>query len=349
MPIRTTTIGAYPKPDHVPVPNWFDMAERDRAAPTVAYDQILADPQRDHIERLDRGVQEVVREQADIGIDIPTDGEVRREHYIYYHCRHLVGFDFAELTPQTMREGSWSARVPTITGPLSAGPAFLPADWRTAQAATDKPVKITLPGPLTIIDSTANAYYPDEAALAMALGDALNTEILRLAEAGCQWIQVDEPVFARHPDRALRFGLDALSRCFAGLPEHVQRVVHICCGYPSDLDMAEYPKADPQAYFDLLQNLDEAPVDCVSIEDAHRHNDLTLLESVSRLSIILGLVDVAKTAVESVDAMRTRLLAALEHIDRDRLLAGPDCGLAMLPRDLSVQKLRNLVAAARSV
>ncbi len=349
MPILTTTIGAYPKPDYVPVPNWFDMGDQRRAAPTTAYEEILANQDRDHTEQLDRGVREVVIEQDEVGIDIPTDGEVRREHYIYYHCRRLKGFDFNELTAKKMRDGSWTARVPTITGPLSAGSAFLPQDWRTAQEVTNKPVKITVPGPLTIMDSTANAHYADEATLAFALGDALNTEIRRLAEAGCRWIQVDEPIFARQPKKALDFGLDALARCFSGVPPHVQRVVHMCCGYPSDLDMDEYPKAEPQAYFELLKGLDQAPVTCVSIEDAHRANDLTLLESASKLSVILGLVDISKTAVEPVEGIRDRIRMALEHIDKDRLLAGPDCGLAMLPRDLSRQKLRNMVAAARSV
>ena len=118
---------------------------------------------------LDQATREVVREQADIGIDIPTDGEVRREHYIYYHLRHIEGFDFNKLTVATMREGSWKAEVPTVIGPLREGPPFLPQDWRVAQSSTDRPVKITVPGPLTIIDSTANAFYASQQELAFRL------------------------------------------------------------------------------------------------------------------------------------------------------------------------------------
>ena len=144
-----------------------------------------------------------------------------------------------------MREGAWRARVPTVVGPLSAGAPFLAEDWRKAQAVTDCPVKITVPGPLTIIDSTADAFYDDPQRLAMALADVLNVEIRRLAEAGCQWIQVDEPVFARQPQRALDFGIEALARCFHEVPGQTRRAVHICCGYPSKLDDEDYAKADP--------------------------------------------------------------------------------------------------------
>ena len=188
-------------------------------------------------------------------------------------------------------------------------------------------MKITVPGPLTIIDSTADAHYGDPARFAMALAAVLNTEIRRLAEAGCGWIQVDEPVFARYPDRALDYGVEALGRCFHGVPAATKRAVHICCGYPAELDMAAYPKADPSAYFDLADALEQAPVDAVSIEDAHRHNDLTLLERFRTTSIMFGVINIAQSRVEGIDEIRARLESALHHIDQERLIAAPDCGL----------------------
>lgn len=346
MRVMTTTIGAYPKPGYAPVPNWFDLGDARRAAPTAYYDRIL-DPERDDFtELLDRATVEVVHEQDGLGIDIPTDGEIQREHYVYYHCRHLAGFDFEELTKRVMRHGSWAARVPTVTGPIEARAPFLPRDWQIAQGATDKPVKITVPGPLTIIDSTADAHYHDERSLAFALADAINVEVLRLAAAGCRWIQVDEPVFARAPARALSFGIDALGRCFAGLEDDVRKVVHICCGYPAALDQDDYPKADRQSYVALAGALDDAPVDVVSIEDAHRKNDLSLLERFERTTIILGLIDISRTRVETVEEIAGRLSQALHHIDLERLMAAPDCGLTMLPAALVRRKLANLVAAA---
>ncbi len=347
--IRTTTIGSYPKPAYAPVPGWFGIRDVHAKSPTRTYSAFLRHRPDNAEELLNQATQEVVREQAEIGIDIPTDGEVRREHYIYYHLRHIEGFDFDNLTVATMRGGSWKAEVPTVVAALRAGPPFLPQDWRVAQSSTNRPVKITVPGPLTIIDSTANRFYGSEKELAFALADVLAVEIGRLADAGCKWIQVDEPVFARNPDKALAYGVEALDRCFARVPAGINKVVHVCCGYPSALNLEDYPKADQRAYFDFATTIDQCRVDTISLEDAHRHNDLALLERFNRKRIILGVVNIARTRVETVDEIRDRLIAALDHIDRHRLIAGPDCGLIMLDRPTAVAKLRNLVAAAQSV
>ena len=348
MALLTTTIGSYPKPEYVPVPNWFEIRDLRDDAPTTAYDRLLAARSHDHEALLDRGTREIVGEQVTAGIDIPTDGEIRREHYVYYHCRRLDGIDFESLSKKEMRGGSWFTNVPTIKGPIAAREPFLVADWRTAQSACEQPVKITVPGSLTIIDSMADAYYGNDRRLAFALADALNVEIRRLADAGCVWIQVDEPGFARYPKRALAYGIEALTRCFHGVPETVIRTVHICCGYPAELDTDDYSKADPRAYFDLADALEAAPVDVISIEDAHRHNDLRLLERFRTTKIILGVVEVARTQVETVEEIKTRLAAALNHIDRNSLIAGPDCGLIMLPRDIARTKLERLVIAAKT-
>ena len=206
-----------------------------------------------------------------------------------------------------------------------------------------------MPGPTTIIDTCADAHYGDERALAFDLADALNFEIRTLAAAGCTAIQIDEPLFARNTDRALDFGVECLERCFDGVPDTVVRVMHMCCGYPGHLDDHDYHKADPQSYFRLAQALDRSCIDQVSIEDAHRHNDLTLLEKFPNTTVIFGAVAIAQTRVEPVEAIAGRLREALQHIDRDRLIAAPDCGLAMLGRDLAMTKLGNLCQAAASV
>jgi methionine synthase II (cobalamin-independent) len=346
MAVRTTTIGSYPKPTYAPVANGFDQ-ERGAWKPTPRYDELPSgDPAA---AALDRATVEVVQEQVALGIDVQTDGEVRREHYIYYHLRHLDGFDFERLVGKVMRGGGWTADVPVVRGPIRAGGAFLPRDWRVAQTAADAHVKMTVPGPLTIAASTADEHYGDARALGAALADALNVEIRRLADAGCRWIQVDEPVFAREPEQALAYGVEHVERCFAGVDADVQRVVHICCGYPAALDQEDYPKADPGTYFELAGALDAAGVDAVSIEDAHRHNDLALLDRFTRTDVILGVVDIARTRVEPVEEIRERLEAAAARIGTERLLAAPDCGLTMLPRQTAAAKLRNLVAAAHGV
>jgi len=344
--LPTTVIGAFPKPDYVPVSDWFDLSDQDYAARWA--DEMEA--AGDEAEALfARAAAEVIAAQVDAGIDVVTDGEVRRENYIHYHCRHLTGFDFEHRAEETMR-GVLPVVLPVIVGPVVATESFLPHDWRVAQAATDHPVKVTIPGPLTITDSVVDRHYGDQAALVADLAVAINAEVRALADAGCIHIQVDEPVFARRVDDALDFGVDALATCFAGVPDPVTRTVHCCCGYPRHLDDDDYEKAPAAAYLNLAEAVDAAPIDRFSLEDAHRPNDLAaLLPRVTDTTVILGCVAIARSRVETVAEVRGRLLEALRHIDRDRLIAAPDCGLGYLGRDLAMAKLRVLVEAAASV
>jgi 5-methyltetrahydropteroyltriglutamate--homocysteine methyltransferase len=241
------------------------------------------------------------------------------------------------------------ALLPTVTGPLKARDHFLPRDYRVAQAATDRPVKITVPGPMTITDSIADVYYIDDKRLGAALAAALNAEILALAEAGCTWIQVDEPVFARKPDTALDYGFENLERCFQGAPDHVTRAVHMCCGYPDYLDQENFQKADRMAYLRIADAIENSSIQAISIEDAHRHNDLALLEHFKTTTVIFGVIDIARSRIEMVEEISDRLQAALQHIDADRLIAAPDCGLGFLNRELALAKLANMVTAAKAV
>jgi 5-methyltetrahydropteroyltriglutamate--homocysteine methyltransferase len=350
MPLLTTTIGAYPKPDFLPVPDWFGGGEgTDARRPTLGYLEAVQRMGEEAEALFARATAQVVADQVAVGIDVPTDGEIRRENYIHYHCRHIDGIDFGRLTATSVRGGSYTAELPTITGPVRARDHFLATDWHQAQSTTDRPVKITLPGPMTIADTTTNVAYDDEEQLGADLAAALNSEILNLAAAGCRWIQVDEPVFARQPTRALRYGVAHLERCFQGVPAGVNRVMHMCCGYPDRLDRDDYPKADRHAYLELAEAVDATCIDAVSLEDAHRHNDLSLLDRFTRTKIILGVVAIAKSRVETVDDIRARLAAALKHVDGDRLIAAPDCGPGLLSRELAVRKLSHLCAAAHSL
>ncbi len=349
MPLRTTTIGAYPKPDYVPTPDWFRVDGPGLETPTKAYDAYLQNLPDNIEDLLTQGTQAVVQEQVNLGIDIPSDGEMRRENYIHYQCRHFEGFDFSQLTRRVLRNGAWVAELPTITGPVKSRETILARDYGIAQAATGRPVKITLPGPLTITGSVADAYYDDERRLGTDLAAALNKEVLALAEAGCRWIQIDEPVFARTPDKALAFGFENLERCFHGLSNEVTRAVHMCCGYPDHVDQENFRKADRSAYFTLADEIEASSINAISLEDAHRYNDLSLLEKFQTTTVIFGTVAIAKTRVESVEEITGRLTTALEHIDADRLIVAPDCGLGMLNRETVRAKLGNMVAAARSV
>ncbi len=349
MPLTTTTIGAYPKPKSVKIPDWFDPGAMDSSTTTRDYvaaieklgaeaEQIIAD-----------GVRQVIADQVACGIDIPTDGEVKRENYVHYHCRHLSGFDFDNLTHRVLRGGAYETDLPTVRGRVAAEAPFLPDDWKLAQSFTDRPVKMTLPGPMTITDTAADEFYGDARALGRDLAEALNQEVLALAEAGCRYIQIDEPLFARKPKEALDYGLEHIERCWQGVPAGVTKVMHMCCGYPNHLDQEDYAKADPKAYFDLAGAVDESVVDTVSIEDAHRHNDLSLLDLFRNTRVIFGVIAIARSRVETVEEVRERLQAALEHLPAERLVAAPDCGLGHLGRELAMQKLKVLSAAAKSL
>lgn len=350
MAIRTTCIGAYPKPDWLPVKDWFQVEQGmtdSGGAVTLQYTKALEDGGDEIARKFDRATEQAVKDQVACGIGIPTDGEQRRENYIHYQCRHLSGFDFSNLTRRVLRNGAYETSLPTIVSEIRPeGEHFLPDDWHVAQAATSRPVKITVPGPITIMDTTANAFYTDDKALAFDLARALNHEIKALASAGCKYIQVDEPLFARKPEAALSYGIEALEMCFDGVDDDVTRVMHMCCGYPNHLDDEEYLKADPQSYFTIASAIDASTIDQVSIEDAHRHNDLSLLEKFANTTIIFGAVAIAKSRVEEVEEVAERLEQALNHIDRDRLLAAPDCGLGFLGRELAMKKLTVLCQAA---
>ena len=347
MGLLTTTIGAYPKPDYVKITDWFKLG-MDTPEPTKDYAAELRRLGNNAEEIFAKGTRQAVEKQIEAGIDIPSDGEIRRENYIHYHCRHLDGIDFDNLTERTVR-GNYAARLPTISGPIKYGGPFLSHDYQVAQSFADRPIKITMPGPMTICDTVADTYYHDGRHSGADIAAALNQEVLALTEAGCRYIQIDEPVFARKPQEALDFGMDHLERCFNNCPPDVVRTVHICCGYPDRLDNPDYPKASRDSYFDLADALEASSIQAVSLEDAHRHNDLSLLERFRTTTVILGVVAIAKSRLESVGEIASRLSSALNHIDAARLIAAPDCGLGMLGEKLALQKLKNLTTAARMV
>lgn len=353
-PLETTTIGSFPKPSYVPVRDWFDTAREtagmNTSQVTTDYTRDVQDPNNTHEALFVRAAKEVIAIQVRAGITIPTDGEVRRENYIHYHCRHLAGFDFEKLEHRVLRDGAYEIDLPAIRGPIDPrGPTYGPHDYKAAQGVSPRPVKFTLPGPLTIMDTTADCYYDDRPKLNAALAETVNREILALVEAGCQYIQVDEPLFARKVEDALDFGMEGLERCFHGVPDSVTRVVHMCCGYPQYLDDTDYKKADPDSYHRLASAIDGAKFDQVSVEDAHCCNDLSLLDKLPNKTVILGAVAIANSHLETVDEIEIRLRDALTHIDRDRLVVAPDCGLGFFSAEQAEAKLRVMCEAAARV
>ena len=298
----TTVIGAYPKPDYLKITDWFNAAGgTDTANPTELYQDEIKKMGVDAEAIFKKAAAEVIKDQLDCGIDIITDGEIKRENYIHYHCRHLNGVDFNTLTEKVARTGNYKCWLPTITNKISATDPFLIDEWISNQSLSDKPVKVTIPGPMTITDTIANTYYKSDEEMGYDLAIAINTEIKRLVDVGCKYIQVDEPLFARKPENALAFGIENLEKCFEGINQNdVEKITHICCGYPDKLDAVDYPKAPLDSYKKIAQSLDNSIIDSVSIEDAHRYNNLSLLSDYEQTKVIFGVIKIASSSIESI-------------------------------------------------
>ncbi|XP_022784714.1 uncharacterized protein LOC111325214 isoform X1 [Stylophora pistillata] len=350
MPLSTTVIGSFRKPSYLQIPDWFQPAYAENFP--SEYNRFLQNSSSTDIEELfTRAIREVIEIQSEAGLDVITDGEVRRENYVNYFCRKLNGFDFKNLCLTSIRDDAATILLPRVVGEVSAqeNEGWVWKEWKSSQALSKLPVKITLPGPMTIAHTVADQYYNDQNVFGAVLTKILSKEIKALVSAGCKVIQVDEPVLMRFPDEALEYGIDQLSTCFDGVTSDVVKAVHLCCGYPSYLDQDDYKKADKDGYLRLADRLDAAGFDEISIEDAHRHNDLSLFEHFKKSKVVLGVVKIASSKVESVEEIRSRLKQVLTVLPAERLVVAPDCGLGFLPTDLAKQKLFNMVQAAKSL
>ncbi|MBL1437003.1 MAG: hypothetical protein COB08_012515 [Rhodobacteraceae bacterium] len=346
MPIKTTCIGAFPKPDYVPIKDWFKVVHADESYTDTVVKSWTDEPAHEPL--FARATREAIETQIACGIDIPTDGEQRRENYVHYQCRYMQGFDFENLEHRVLRNGAYESDLPAIRSKILAGKSVLPRDYTQAQSFSNRPVKITIPGPMTIIGTVADCFYNDDKKLAFDLADALNKEALALAEAGCVHIQVDEPLFARKPEDAMAFGLEALERVFHNMPSFVTRTAHMCCGYPEHIDQPEYPKADHTVYHQLVEALD-GQIDALSIEDCHCHSDLSLFEKFTKTTAIVGFVDIAVSEIEAVEQIAARMREILTVLPPERLIAAPDCGLGFLSLEQTRTKLGNMCKAAAMV
>ena len=201
---------------------------------------------------------------------------------------------------------------------------------------------------MTISDTIANTYYKSDEEMGHDLAIAINTEIKRLVDAGCKFIQVDEPLFARKPENALAFGIKNLEKCFEGINQNdVEKITHICCGYPDKLDAIDYPKAPLDSYKKIAKALDNSKIDSVSLEDAHRNNDLTLLTDYKKTKVIFGVIKIASSKIETIEEIEARINDALKFISKEQLILAPDCGLGHLSRDMALEKLKIMSLAAK--
>ena len=316
-PLTTTVIGSWPKPP------WLSSPHHDTSGWRIDRDwRFQGEELR---KKQDQATEWALRQQEATGVDIVSDGEERRDNYIYYHCRHLDGFDFEHRICTAGRSGAWEWAMPTITGPIASRQVFLPADYQFVRHRTDRRVKMSIPGPMTIVDSAKDEYYRDEAALTMDLAAAIRQEVEALADTGCEIIQFDEPAFIRYPQKMSDHGLRALEACFQGITG-ITTSVHICRGYPVD----SYTKASIDSYDLIVPMLAGSKIDQISIEGGAQPLDLDLLRRFGDKDVIFGLVDVGEPRVETVEEIEARIRQVLDHIEPDRLYLGPDCGMIFL-------------------
>ena len=334
-PLVTTVVGSYPQPD------WLvDRALLGKGVPRVRLQAMWRVPEPWLEAAQDDATIVAIREMERAGIDVISDGEIRRESYSNHFATALDGVDVAQPAAITDRYGNQTS-VPRVVGPVRR---TRPVELRGLQflrRQTDRPVKITLPGPFTMAQQAKNEHYRDVEALAMDLAVAVNEEARELQAAGADLIQLDEPWLRNDPEAAARFAVPAINRALEGIT--VPTALHLCFGYAA---VVRHQK--PTGY-SFLPQLAASSAQQISIEAAQPKLDLGVLTELSGKTIVLGVIDLSDPAVETPEQVAARIRAGLARVTPDRLMPAPDCGMKYLPRETAFGKLRALSEGARLV
>ena len=316
-------------------PAWLINRRRlgERLPPRVRARELWQIPP-EHLEEAWRDATlNALHDQIRAGVDFVTDGEIRRESYSNRFSTSLSGVDLDRPGEALDRTGK-TVTVPRVTGPIVRDRA-VETDYVTLlKQHTDKPVKVTLPGPFTMTQQTCNEHYTDDATLAEAYARAVNEEVLALFEAGADIVQLDEPYVQARPEAARDYAVAAIDVALAQAPGTT--VLHVCFGYGKHVD----DKPDGYAF---LAELDACSADELSLECAQPRLNLDCLADVPSKRIYVGVLDLRDTAVESADLVAGRIRAALEYLPADRLTIAPDCGMKYLSREVAFSKLSNMV------
>jgi len=333
--LLTTVVGSYPQPD------WLvDRALLSKGVPRVRQREIwrVAEPWLEQAQ--DDATILAIRDMERAGVDIVSDGEIRRESYSNRFATALDGVDVE--TPGVIRNRvGQETVVPRVVGRVRRMRPVELRDMQFLRRHTDRPAKITLPGPFTMAQQAKNEFYEDMEALAMDLAAAVNEEARDLQAAGADLIQLDEPWLRNDPEGAKRYAVPAINRALEGLT--VPTALHLCFGYAA---VVRHQK--PSGY-SFLPQLAATTAQQISIEAAQPRLDLGVLDDLAGKTIILGVIDLADPAVETMDQVTARIRAGLARVTPDRLVLAPDCGMKYLPRDTAFGKLRALVEGARAV
>jgi 5-methyltetrahydropteroyltriglutamate--homocysteine methyltransferase len=331
----TTVVGSYPQPDWI-----IDRQLLSKGVPRVRAREMWRVPEAFLEQAQDDATIVAIRDMERAGIDIVTDGEIRRESYSNRFATALDGVDVQQPGRIRDRAGRETV-VPRVVGRIQRKRAVEIRDMQFLRRNTDRLAKMTLPGPFTLCQQAQNEFYRDAEEMAMDFAAAVNAEARDLQAAGADVIQLDEPWLRNDPEAAGRYAVPAINRALAGIT--VPTTLHLCFGYA-----AVVKSQKPTGYSFLPQLADTIAVQ-ISIEAAQPRLDLGVLADLSNKTIVLGVLDLGDPAIETPDQVAARIRAGLEYVPPDRLVAAPDCGMKYLPRDTAFGKLCALSAAAREV
>jgi 5-methyltetrahydropteroyltriglutamate--homocysteine methyltransferase len=333
MLFQTTIAGSLPKPE------W--LAEPD----------MLWAPWKSKGAELDRAKRDAtllaVKIQEDAGIDIVTEGEQARQHFVHGFLERVEGIDFARKVEMGIRKDRYKAMVPQVTAPLRLKGRVHADEARAARAHTTRRLKFTLPGPMTIIDTLADSYYGDRVKMAFAFAELLNAEAKALEADGVDIIQFDEPAFNVFMDEVNDWGIAALTRAAEGLT--CDTAVHICYGYgiKANIDWKQSLGAEWRQYERIFPAIDASPIRQVAVECRNSHVPLELLGLLKGKVVQAGVIDVATEAVETPEDVADTIAEVMKFVPRQNIVATTNCGMAPMRRDIAEAKLRALGAGAR--
>jgi 5-methyltetrahydropteroyltriglutamate--homocysteine methyltransferase len=333
--LPTTVVGSYPQPD------WLVKREMlSKSVPRVRMD-IWRVPEPWLEQAQDDATVVAIRDMERAGIDIITDGEIRRESYSNRFATALEGIDTERPGHVKARSGD-ATPVPRVVAKIRRTGPVETRDMQFLRRNTDRPAKITLPGPFTMSQQAVNEFYKDEEEMVMDYAAAVNAEALDLEKAGADIIQLDEPWLRNDPEAAKRIAVKAINRALQGLK--VPTIVHLCFGYA-----ALVPGESKPVGYSFLPQLADSTADQISIEAAQPKLDLGVLKELSGKTVLLGVLDLASKTAETPQAVAERIRAGLKHVPADKLVPAPDCGMKYLPRDLAFAKLKALSEGAAIV
>lgn len=332
--LPTSTAGSLPKP------SWLARPEQ-LWSPWKLQDQELIDGKRDAL-RLS------LADQQQAGIDIVSDGEQTRQHFVTTFIEHLEGVDFNKRETVRIRD-RYDASVPTVVGAVSRPRAVFVEDARFLRRQTTQPIKWALPGPMTMIDTLYDAHYRSREKLAWEFARILNEEAKELEAAGVDIIQFDEPAFNVFFDEVNDWGIAALERAIEGLK--CQTAVHICYGYgiKANTDWKKTLGSEWRQYEESFPKLRGSRIDLISLECHNSHVPVDLIELLRGKKVMVGAIDVASNTIETPEEVAATLRQAIRFVDADNLYPCTNCGMAPLSRAVAAGKLRALSAGAEIV